>query len=256
MIPRRVIVTRPAQEAAKWVDALRAAGCDAVALPLITIAPLDDPKALDAARQRIHEYDALMFVSAAAAGHFFRDAAVAAAARCRFWATGPGTTRGLREAGVPASSIDAPSSDAAQFDSEALWQLVRPQVRPGTRVLIVRGGDASGQATGREWLAREITEAGGTCDAVAAYRRLAPAFSEDERRAAAEAATGSLIWLFSSSEAIANLRRMTPDTDWRGARAIATHERIADAARAAGFGSVRISNPSLPTLIASIESFA
>lgn len=256
MIPRRVIVTRPAQEAAKWVDALRAAGCDAVALPLITIAPLDDRKALDAARQRIREYDALMFVSAAAAGHFLRDADIDAATRCRFWATGPGTTRELREAGMPASSIDAPPSDASQFDSEALWQLVRPQVRPGTRVLIVRGGDASGQATGREWLAREITEAGGICDAVAAYRRLTPTFSEDERRVAVEAASGSSIWLFSSSEAIANLRRMSPGADWRGARAIATHQRIADAARAAGFGSVCISNPSLPALIASIESFA
>jgi uroporphyrinogen-III synthase len=251
-----VIVTRPAGEAGKWVDALRAAGCDALALPLIAIAPLGDLKALDAARQRIPEYDALMFVSAAAAGHFLRDADVDAAARCRFWATGPGTTRGLREVGVPESSIDAPSSDAAQFDSEALWRFVRPQVRPGTRVLIVRGGDASGQAVGREWLAREITEAGGICEAVAAYRRLIPAFSEDERRVAAEAAVGTAIWLFSSSEAIANLRRMTPGADWGRARAIATHERVAEAARAAGFGSVRISSPSLPALIASIESFA
>lgn len=255
-MPRRVIVTRPAAEAVKWVHALDSEGWDALALPLITIAPLHDRTLLDAARQRVGEYDALMFVSAAAAGHFLRESEVDAAVRCRFWATGPGTTRALCEAGVPGSSIDAPASDAAQFDSEALWQLVRGQVQPGTRVLIVRGGDASGQATGRDWLAREITEAGGICEGVAAYRRVSPSFSDDERRLAAEAATGSAIWLFSSSEAITNLQRMTPGIAWHDASAIATHERVADAARAAGFGRVIVSSPSLAALIASIESCA
>ncbi|WP_431273803.1 uroporphyrinogen-III synthase [Variovorax ureilyticus] len=156
-----MIVTRPAREASRWVDDLRHAGLDAIALPLIEIAPLEDRKPIEAAWQRISDYDALMFVSAAAAAHFFFPGAnVEAAAHGRFWATGPGTVRGLREAGVPASSIDAPAADAARFDSEALWALVRTQVRPGVRVLIVRGGDACGRATGREWLAREIADAG------------------------------------------------------------------------------------------------
>jgi uroporphyrinogen-III synthase len=255
MTPRRVIVTRPVGEATRWVEGLREAGFDALALPLIEIAPLDDPAALDAAWRRIASYDALMFVSAAAALHFFRGRPETAAARCRCWATGPGTVRGLREAGVPAASIDAPSADAAQFDSEALWQLVRPQVRAGTRVLIVRGGDASGQPVGRQWLAREIIEAGGLCDDVAVYRRLAPAFGPEARRALGESFDGSAIWLFSASEAITNLRALAV-IDWRAACAIATHERIGHAARAAGFGCVRLSRPDLPSLIESIKSFA
>ena len=40
--PVRVLVTRPAAQAAAWVDALRAAGVDAAALPLIGIAPAAD----------------------------------------------------------------------------------------------------------------------------------------------------------------------------------------------------------------------
>ncbi|SEA33809.1 uroporphyrinogen-III synthase [Variovorax sp. YR216] len=253
---RRVIVTRPAREASRWVADLRGAGVDAIALPLIEIASLEDRHRVEEAWQRIASYDALMFVSAAAATHFFDGASIDAAAHCRFWATGAGTVRGLREAGVPASSIDAPAADAAQFDSEALWALVRSQVRPGMRVLIVRGGDATGQAVGREWLAREIAEAGATCDAVAAYRRLVPAIGEAERRVIAEAADGSAIWLFSSSEAIANLRALAPTVEWHAAGALATHERIAHAARTAGFGRVRVSSPSLSSLVASIESFA
>lgn len=252
-----VIVTRPAREAARWVAELRAAGLDAIALPLIAIEPLGDPAQIQAARQRLCDYDALMFVSAAAAEHFFRaGGAPACVMRQRFWATGPGTRGALQEAGVPASAIDAPPADAEQFDSEALWARVQSQARPGARVLIVRGGDASGRAVGRDWLAREIAAAGGVCDTVVAYRRLAPSLGAAERRAAAEAAGGRAIWLFSSSEAIANLCRALPATGWGSARAIATHARIAEAARNAGFGTVRVSSPGLAALVASIESFA
>ena len=41
----RVIVTRPAREASRWIDALRAEGLDARALPLIAIEPVEDARA-------------------------------------------------------------------------------------------------------------------------------------------------------------------------------------------------------------------
>jgi uroporphyrinogen-III synthase len=254
---RRVIVTRPAHEGVRWVDALKGAGLDAVALPLIAIAPLQDVTALAAARLSVDRREALMFVSSAAASHFV-DAPVAAAFLAdqapRCWATGPGTLRALRESGVPSSCIDAPTEDAAQFDSEALWDVVRPQVAPGTRVLIVRGGDASGQPGGRDWLAQTIRAAGGTVEVVASYRRLPPVFGDAGRRLANEAATDGSVWLFSSSEGIANLRLAMPAIDWRAARAVVTHPRIGDAAEAAGFGTVVRSQPGLEALTASIES--
>jgi uroporphyrinogen-III synthase len=43
MTTRPVIVTRPAREAVQWVDDLRAAGLEAVALPLIAIEPVAMP---------------------------------------------------------------------------------------------------------------------------------------------------------------------------------------------------------------------
>jgi uroporphyrinogen-III synthase len=253
----RVIVTRPAREAARWVDALRAAGLDAQALPLIGIAPVADRKDIQAALERLGDYAALMFVSAAAVEHFFEGAGVIAAGlRSRCWATGPGTVRALLQAGVAAAAIDAPGADAGQFDSEALWAGVHPQVGPGARVLIVRGGDAAGQPAGRAWLSREIAAAGGDCDIVVAYRRIAAPFDEAARALAAQGERGEAIWIFSSAEAIARLRAAMPGTAWASARAVATHPRIAEAARDAGFGAVRVSSPAPGALVASIESFA
>lgn len=261
----RVLVTRPAPLAARWVGLLRARGLHAVALPLIEIAPALDLTTLELARRHLCDYRAWMFVSAAAVEHFFKPdwakvpvssthSAIDLIAERRCWVTGPGTAAALQRAGVPADRIDAPRPDAMQFDSEALWAMVRTQVEPGTRVLLVRGGDASGRPSGRAWLSIEIAAAGGVCDTVVAYRRLAPAFGDAQRRIAKEGADASALWLFSSAEAVANLCRAMPAMSWRGARAIATHPRIAQAAREAGFGTVLLSQPALEALVASIES--
>ena len=76
---------------------------------------------------------------------------------------------------------------------------------------------------------------------------------------ARQAGSDGSVWLFSSSEAVANLCQMAglQDMDWRGARAVATHPRIADAVRAAGWGVVVASRPALNDIrqtLGSIES--
>jgi uroporphyrinogen-III synthase len=48
---------------------------------------------------------------------------------------------------------------------------------------------------------------------------------------------------FGSSEAVARLRELAPQADWAAALALAGHSRIAEAARAAGFGQVRVLLP-------------
>ena len=154
----------------------------------------------------------------------------------RAWATGPGTTQALLRAGVPAACIDAPGADAAQFDSEALWQRVGAAVGAGSRVLIVRGADAADggntQGGGRDWFARQVTQAGGSVDFVVSYQRQRPQLDAAQRRLARAAASDGSVWLFSSSEAVHNLQACLPQQDWQAARAVATHARIAEAARA------------------------
>lgn len=253
MTGRRVLVTRPAREAQRWVQALRRRGIDARALPLLAIEPLADDTSLRTMRARAERFDVWMFVSAAAVEHFLAGPQPAEGPRC--WVTGPGTAAALHAAGIPAARIDAPGPQAEQFDSEALWQIVRPQVKAGTTVLFVRGGDADGTPAGRDWLSRQVAEAGAVQDTVVAYRRVPPAWDDADRRTAQEAARDGSVWLFSSSQAVANLRAALPRADWSCASAIATHPRIAQAAQAAGFGRVLHSSAEFDALVASIESF-
>jgi len=172
----------------------------------------------------------------------------------RAWAPGPATRDALCAAGVPLAGIDAPAEDAAQFDSESLWQQVGEQLHAGDRLLLVRGSDAEGRSQGREWLAQQLAVRGVIVDTVAAYRRALPAWSEQERMQARRCASDGSIWLFSSSEAALNLAQVLAGQDWSRARALATHPRIAEAVRALGFGEVAASRPGYEDVVASIES--
>ena len=264
--PPRAIVTRPEREAAQWVARLQARGIAASALPLIAITAVHSPalrQALEQAREQMGRYRAVMFVSGNAAQHFFEsnqaptlDQQALTAINTRVWAPGPGTVAMLRDAGVPGERIDAPGADAAQYDSEALWQVVAGQIGPGDRVLIVRGTSEPGAAggTGRDWLAAQIGAAGGAVDFVAAYERRAPTLNADQLALARGAAGDGSIWLLSSSEAVAHLAAALPGQDWSRARALATHPRIAQAAREAGFGQVMQCRPAFNEVAASIES--
>lgn len=262
----RLIVTRPRGDAQRWVHDLAALGQAAVALPLIGIEPVADPRPVHAAWQQLADYVGVMFVSGNAADYFFAlkpplapEFSAQSAIKTRAWATGPGTTRALLRAGVAPQRLDAPDQNSGQFDSENLWLRVRDQVHAGDRVLIVRGGDgaAGPQASaglGRDWFANQVAGAGARADCVAAYQRALPAWSEAEYALARQAASDGSVWLFSSSEALGNLQTRLPTQSWQQARALATHPRIAAAARAAGFGVVKTSRPLLPEVLASIES--
>ena len=265
----RVIVTRPGPQAGKWVKALRDAGLDALALPLIEIRPTSNTHSVAAAWQQVSSFDALMFVSANAVEHFFalRPEGLAqeeVLAAQRFWATGPGTVAALNTAGIAPQGVDAPHADASQFDSEALWQVVQHHVQSGWRVLVVRGSSESepldaedvGKGAGRDWLANRLSEKGAAVEFVVAYERGAPQLKPGAVALVQLAASDGSVWLFSSSEAIANLRAVAAGVNWSAARAVATHPRIAAAAREAGFGVVCESRPDMSSLIASIESLA
>ena len=284
----RVIVTRPETDAQAWLDAIQKAGHEAVYLPLIEIGPAPDTQAVDLAWQQWPRWQAVMFVSAQAVRMFFAQRPMQAGPR--FWATGPGTRQALIEAGVAANAIDAPNADSAQFDSEALWQVVSPSLKKQAPVLIVRGNeDASDsnpplnanvnpnlntspnssssssssnnqpvnfQGVGRDWLAQQVIQAGASVEFVVAYSRRPPQWSAPQLEIAKQAAFDGSVWCFSSSQAVLHLQAQLPNVQWNKACCVATHARIAQTARDVGFVHVVQTRPVLSDVLASLESFA
>lgn len=275
----RVLVTRPVADAQGWVAGLQGAGFEALSLPLIEIGPVADLAPTVSAWRQLGSYNALMFVSGNAVAGFFaaRPQGVENSFQNggqlphapRAWATGPGTHKALIEAGVSEHFIDAPSVDSAQFDSEALWARVSTTVGPGMKVLLVRGATEheagnsqpkglldfdSRQGAGRDWLATRLGEQGVAVEWVAVYQRQLPQFSLQQEASIRASSHDASVWLFSSSEAVENLTNQFADLQWSTARAVATHPRIAQTARKAGFGVVYESRPTLEAVVASIES--
>jgi uroporphyrinogen-III synthase len=252
----RVIVTRPAAQAAEWLPRLQARGVDAVALPLIDIAAPAESGALAAAWVGLARQQLVVFVSPNAVTQFFAARPPAAA-----WpdgvpagAPGPGTTQALRAHGLAAGQIVEPAADSPQFDSEALWRQLSRRSWRGARVLIVRGDG------GRDWLADTLRAAGAEVAHVAAYRRSAPVLDGATAKLLQSALDTPQrhLWWFSSSEAIDHLLALAPATagaaSWRRSRAIASHPRIAARARRAGFGEVVETRPALDDVVACIQS--
>jgi uroporphyrinogen-III synthase len=276
----RVIVTRPETDAQAWLDAIQKAGHEAVYLPLIEIGPAPDAQAVDLAWQQWPRWQAVMFVSAQAVRMFFAQRPMQAGPR--FWATGPGTRQALIEAGVAAHYIDAPNADSAQFDSEALWQVVSPSLKKQVPVLIVRGNEDSldsnptltanatasansnpsnnqpvnPQGVGRDWLAKQIIQAGASVEFVIAYSRRPPQWSAPQLEIAKQAAFDGSVWCFSSSQAVLHLQAQLPNVQWNKACCVATHARIAQTARDVGFVHVLQTRPVLSDVLASLESLA
>lgn len=245
----RLLVTRPQPQADDWVAQLRALGWSAQALPLLGVGPAPDPGAVAALAQTLRPGDLVMFVSPNAALHGLAAwprvaGALVWPAGVRAAATGAGTVAALRQAGVPAEAIVAPAADAPQFDSEALWACLQHEPWAGRAVCIVRGEG------GRDWFGQTMQHAGAQVRWVQGYVRGAPEWSAAERECLQHALAhpGEVLWLFSSSEAIDHLARQAPGAPWALMRAVASHPRIAERARAQGMVDVQQLSPGIEPL--------
>jgi len=244
----RVLVTRPRPQAIPWVEALRAQGVDAHALPLIEILPPPDTAALSAQWLGLADHALVFFASPNAVERFFaaRPPAVPWPAGLPAAAPGPGSAQALRDAGV--ARIVEPVQ-AARFDSEAVWSRIEAWPWQGASVLVVRGDG------GRDWLAERLRSRGAQVRFVQAYARAMPAPTQQEQRLLREAleAPQAHVWHFSSAQAIDHLEHLVADTDWSHARAIASHPRIAERARALGLGIVLEAPPTVHAVVAALQ---
>jgi uroporphyrinogen III methyltransferase/synthase len=164
---RRVVVTRPREQAGELAGALEDAGAEAVLFPTIAIAPPLDPDGLERAAAAARTYDWLIFTSANGVRAFFarfvaqgRD--VRELATVRLAAIGPETAaelerRMLRPAVVP-----------REYRAEGLAAALAGEDLRGRRVLLPRAAGA------RAVLPDTLAARGATVDEVIAYRAIPP----------------------------------------------------------------------------------
>lgn len=229
---RRIVITRPAAESHGLADAIRAAGGEALVFPAIEIGPAPDPASVAIVLAALDRFDLVVFISPSAVRAAFAWIEATggwpradAAGRPRAAAVGPGTARALVERGVP--TVLVPDG---RHDSEGLLALPELEQVAGRRVLIVRG------AGGRETLARTLAERGAAVDYAECYRRGPPTW--DVRPLAERLAAGGLdAVVLLSAEAIDNLvRHLGPHAPaLLATRVVVPHERVAAAAKRAGF---------------------
>lgn len=270
--PVPVVLTRALSDAGAWTEALQAQHFDVLHLPLITVRAVATGLPLLPTGGSLKQYTAIMFVSANAVRFFFELArtadvqcltqAQAAGNAPRCWAPGPGTAYELRRCGVPAHLIDQPQADAAQFDSEALWQQVAAQVQRTSRVLVVRGdtaGVAHAQGAGRQWLANQCQDRGAVVDFAVVYERTSPILTAHTAQLLDTCGrTPNTIWLASSSEGLRNLQALigawsgSPDALY-AQRLVVTHPRIGLRAKQFGWQRVFDTKPALANVLQTLS---
>jgi uroporphyrinogen III methyltransferase / synthase len=179
---RKVVVTRPRAQAGPMRERLRAAGAEAVEVPVIEIVePADGGAALAAALGAVATYDWVVVTSANGASrlleglHDARDLG-----GVRVAAIGPGTAAALAAGNIRADLVPE------RFVAEGLLDAFpAPADGVGGRVLVVRA------AVARDVLPDGLRQAGWEVDVVEAYRTVptAPTARQRELVSAADAVT-------------------------------------------------------------------
>ena len=230
-----VVITRPAGGGAALARRIRLLGGMPLQLPGSSLCAAPDVPALHAALTAALRADVLVFVSPAAVRFAARLAPLRPARATRVLAVGQASARALARHGVVDVGVPL------RQDSEGLLGLA-PLDAPRGRVVALIGG-----AGGRGLLQRQLIARGATLRAVEVYQRR-PARLDARHLVPLAAARDPLYLLLSSSEALNHLRAALPLPVWARllrATAAVSSERLAAAARAAGFVHVRVAASAL-----------
>jgi uroporphyrinogen III methyltransferase/synthase len=200
---RRVLVTRPREQAGELVDRLTAFGAEAIEAPMIRIEPVDDEGPLEAAAAGAAGFDWIVLASANAVAAFMtallrngRD--LRALAGPRLCVVGPGTAEKLASYGIQTDLM--PADFRAEGVVEALENAGPMQ---GARVLLPRAN------IGREVIAEQLRAAGADVTDVIAYRTVLEESPQEDPDVYGMLLNGQInVVTFTSPSAVRNFSRI------------------------------------------------
>jgi uroporphyrinogen III methyltransferase / synthase len=252
---RRVLVTRPREQAAEFVNRLSALGADPIEAPMIRIVPADDLAPLQRAAGAVDVFDWIVFASANAVDAFMAvlldgDRDLRALKGPRLCAIGAGTAEKLAEYGIKVDVVPS------EFRAEAMTAaLAAHGSLDGARVLLPRAD------IGREVLAEQLRDAGALVTDVIAYRTVL----EDSHREGAPDVYGMLLQgridvvTFTSPSAVRNFAKVYGHDQTADLLKTTTVAAIgpvtADAAAQLGI-PVRIQPPTTYTIAGLVDAIA
>jgi len=163
---RKIVVTRAQDQAADLSDRLRSLGADAIELPVIGIAPAQDPAPLDRAIAELSSYAWLIFTSANGVRYFLdrldQSPHDLRSLKARVCAIGPATRRAVEALHLKVDLMPE------EYVAESLVHSFASVPLNGKRILLPRA------AVARDVIPIELRKLGATVDVVEAYRNIVP----------------------------------------------------------------------------------
>ncbi|MBI3895538.1 MAG: uroporphyrinogen-III C-methyltransferase [Acidobacteria bacterium] len=199
---QRILITRPAEQAAALASPLRALGAETLELPTIAIEDPEDWAAFDEALQRLHSYHWLLFTSANGVRKFMERMAATGTdirllANAKICAIGPATAEALRKHLLRVEKMPQ------EYRAEGVLKAFAGESLTDQRFLIPRAKIA------RDLLPVELCKRGAQVDVVEAYRTVLPPDSRERARVIFSRHRPTVI-AFTSSSTIENLLRLAP----------------------------------------------
>lgn len=217
----KVLVTRPAHQAAAFCRMIESAGGEAIRFPVIDIVPATNQGAVSQQLQQLDEYDIAIFISANAVGHTISLCPQGLPSALKIAAVGNKTAACLRAQGIPVDIVPKQG-----FNTEALLESPLLHVVQGKRIAIIRG------VGGRETLAETLTQRGAKVNYIEVYQRALP----EQRLSNIMDYQNCDIIAVTSQQGLRNLIALTDDRDWLFNTALACNsQRTASLARELGF---------------------